>query len=67
MQKVPALRGHLSFNPCFLKNFQFAPAHSVKFKKGPWFDFLADVSLFFTGGIDDWAERDADSLKNILK
>jgi hypothetical protein len=25
------------------------------------------VSLLFTGGIDDWAERDADSLKNILK
>jgi hypothetical protein len=51
----------------FFKKLSIYSVLSVNFKKGHWFDFLADVSLFFTGGTDDWAERDADSLKNILK
>jgi hypothetical protein len=67
MQKVITLRGRLSFSLCFSKNFQFAFALTVNFKKGPWFNFLADVSLFFTGGTDDLTKRDVDSLKNILK
>jgi hypothetical protein len=40
MQKVHALRGRLIFSLCFSKNFQFAPALSVNFKKGHWFDFF---------------------------
>jgi hypothetical protein len=67
MQKVPTLRGRLIFSPCFSTNFQFAPALSVNFKKGPWFDFFDDVSLFLTGGTDDWAERDVDSLNCNMK
>jgi hypothetical protein len=44
MQKIPALRGRLSFSPCFSKNFRFATALSVNFKNGPSFDFFNDVS-----------------------
>jgi hypothetical protein len=67
MQKVHALRGRLIFSLCFSKNFQFAPALSVNFKKGHWFDFFYDVLLFFTGGTDDWIERDTDSLNCNMK
>jgi hypothetical protein len=48
-----SLRGRLSFSPCISKTFQIFPALLVNFKKGHWFDFLANVSLFFTGGTDD--------------
>jgi hypothetical protein len=67
MQKVPALRGRLSFSHCISKTFQIFPALSVNFKKGPWVDFFDDVSLFlhmwhFWLGLED-----ADSLKTSLK
>jgi hypothetical protein len=44
MQKIPALKGRLSFSPYFLKNFRFATALSVNFKNGSSFDFFNDVS-----------------------
>jgi hypothetical protein len=55
MQKVPAFRGRFSFSPYIFKTFQIFPALSVNFKKGPWFDFFADVSCFWTSGTDDYA------------
>jgi hypothetical protein len=55
MQKVPALRGRLSFSPYISKTFQICPTLSVNFKKGPWADFFAYVSLFLPFVSDDWA------------
>jgi hypothetical protein len=55
MQKVPALRGRLSFSPYISKTFQICPTLSVNFKNGPSFDFFDDVSLILPYVTDDWA------------
>jgi hypothetical protein len=55
MQKIPTLRGRLSFSPYFSKNFRFATALSVNFKNGSSFDFFDDVSLILSNTTDDWA------------
>jgi hypothetical protein len=66
MQKVPALKGRLSFSLCFSKHFRIATALSVNFKKGLLLDFLADVSPILPDDIDDWACRMLTHTNNTL-
>jgi hypothetical protein len=66
MQKVPALRGRLSFSPCFSKNFQIFPALSVNFKNGPWVDFFAEVSPISPVVPDDWTSMMLTHTNNAL-
>jgi hypothetical protein len=43
MQKILALTPHLSFSPYTSKKIRFGTALTLYFKKGPSFDFFAEV------------------------
>jgi hypothetical protein len=53
MQKVPALRGRLSFSPAFSKPFKFALHFQSTLKKILGLTFLMMCHIFRTGGTDD--------------